>query len=148
MSVAQEKEPGPEKEKLPILCRDEKLISANKPTSGILLFALSADIARMMMNQLVDNGVKKHYLAVVLDYTETAKAIDYSLKDKQNNLPDSQAHRDKSAQPTITEYQCLLLAATELKIIHLITRQPLLTHAPLDAEHQQIVDSFGWGSGR
>lgn len=187
----------------------------DKPTSGVLLFALSAAVARCMMEQFVDNGVKKRYLAVVRGYTAEAAVIDYPLREELDKMTDSKAQQDKAAQPAVTGYHrlataelpyavgryssarysllrvtprsgrkhqirrhmkhifhpivgdtshgdgrqnqffrdhfnCprLLLAATELEIVHPATHQPLLIQAPLDAGYQQIIDSLGWGSGR
>lgn len=187
----------------------------DKPTSGVLLFALSPDIARGMMEQFTSHTVHKRYLAVVRGYTKEADVIDYPLKEELDRMTDSQAQQDKTAQPAVTEYHrlataelpyavgrystarysllrltpntgrkhqirrhmkhifhpivgdtthgdgrqndffrdqfnChrLLLAATELEIVHPATQQPLLIQAPLDAEYQRIIDSLGWGSGR
>jgi tRNA pseudouridine65 synthase len=187
----------------------------DKPTSGVLLFALSSDVARRMMDQFVNNTVQKRYLAVVRGYTAEAAVIDHPLKEELDRMTDSQAQQDKAAQPAITDYHrlataelpyavgryatarysllrvtprsgrkhqirrhmkhifhpivgdtthgdgrqneffrdhfnChrLLLAATELELVHPITHQPLLIQAPLDAEYQQIIDALGWGAGR
>lgn len=40
----------------------------DKPTSGVLLFALNADVARHMCEVLATGGVQKRYFAVVRGY--------------------------------------------------------------------------------
>ena len=187
----------------------------DKPTAGVLLFALNPDIARHMMEQFINHTVHKRYLAVVRGYSETAAVIDYPLKEEQDKMSDSNASQNKPAQSAVTEYQrlatvelpyavgryetarysllrltprtgrkhqirrhmkhifhpiigdtshgdgkqneffrqqfnChrLLLAATELEIIHPIINQPLLIQAPLDTNYQQIIHQFGWKSER
>ena len=40
----------------------------DKPTSGVLIFALSSEVAKEMSNLLRENEIKKEYLAVVRGY--------------------------------------------------------------------------------
>ncbi len=46
----------------------------DKPTSGLLLFALSPEVARVVSDQFAAGQVFKRYLAVVRDQTDPGKA--------------------------------------------------------------------------
>jgi tRNA pseudouridine65 synthase len=77
----------------------------DKPTSGVLLFALSSDIARQLTQQFTDKAVQKRYLAVVRGYTEKEGKIDYALKQQLDKMTDAKAVQDKAAQTAVTQYR-------------------------------------------
>ena len=52
----------------------------DKPTSGVLLFALSAEMAQTMSLLFRSSQVHKEYIAIVRGYTEDGSLIDYPLK--------------------------------------------------------------------
>jgi len=52
----------------------------DKPTSGVLLFALNAETAKTMSQLFRDNLVQKEYIAIVRGYTEATGEIDHPLK--------------------------------------------------------------------
>ena len=52
----------------------------DKPTSGVLLFALNPSVARVLSMQFQENQVKKNYLAVVRGYLKGHGTIDHPLK--------------------------------------------------------------------
>lgn len=79
----------------------------DKPTSGILLFALDSDTARKMTEQFTASEVQKRYLAVVRGYVDEQGVIDYPLKEQLDKMTDAKADQNKQAQPAITEYRRL-----------------------------------------
>ena len=79
----------------------------DRPTSGVLLFALSSKIARQLSEQFAQHGVTKRYLALVRGYCNTEGRIDYGLKEELDKLSDIQADKNKCAQPAITQYTCI-----------------------------------------
>lgn len=79
----------------------------DKPTSGVLLFALDPDTARLLTEQFTANAVHKTYLAVVRGYAPDADRIDYPLREQLDRMTDARARDDKPAQPAVTEYRCL-----------------------------------------
>ncbi len=182
----------------------------DKPTSGVLLFALTEAAARAMGAVFEDNAVSKKYLAVVRGYTPEQDCIDYPLREDLDRMTDARAQQDKPAQPAVTDYarratlelnisdgrhptsrysllnvtprtgrkhqirrhmkhifhpiigdtthgdgrhnrifrehlhcQRLLLCAQELSFTHPDTHVQITIRAPLDAEFQRIVDTFG-----
>lgn len=82
----------------------------DKPTSGVLVFALSSDVARRMMTLFNSAAVNKHYLAVVRGYCDEAGVIDYPLKEQLDKIADASAQQDKAAQVAVTRYQRLATA--------------------------------------
>jgi tRNA pseudouridine65 synthase len=76
----------------------------DKPTSGVLLFALSSSVARQMMAMFVSGGVEKTYLAIVRGYTDEEGLIDYPLKKQSDKMIDAEVNPDNPAQEAITSY--------------------------------------------
>ncbi len=79
----------------------------DKPTSGILILALSSQCARLLGDQFSQNRVKKEYTAVVRGYTKDSGIIDYPLKEELDKIADKKAREDKEAQDAVTEYMTL-----------------------------------------
>ncbi|MBU0657000.1 MAG: tRNA pseudouridine(65) synthase TruC [Gammaproteobacteria bacterium] len=80
----------------------------DKPTSGVLLFALDSDTARLLTEQFSAGLVEKTYLAIVRGHTEESGIIDHPLKEELDKIADANANQDKPAQAAITHYQRLL----------------------------------------
>ena len=79
----------------------------DKPTSGVLLFALTKETARALSEQMQEGRFKKEYLAVVRGYTDGKGEIDYALKEVLDKMTDAKARTDKEAQDAITSYEKL-----------------------------------------
>ena len=77
----------------------------DKPTSGVLLFALSKEIARALSEQMQAKGFRKQYVALVRGYTEERGLIDYPLKEVLDKMTDAKARQDKEAQEAVTAYE-------------------------------------------
>ena len=84
----------------------------DKPTSGVLLFALSSDTARQLTEQFTAKQVAKNYQAIVRGHLADSGVIDYALQVQWDKMTDSQSDPDKPAQDAVTHYECL--ARTEL----------------------------------
>lgn len=84
----------------------------DRPTSGVLLFALSSDVARLLNEQLTAHQVDKTYYAIVRGHTNESGFIDYALKEKLDKIADKKADRDKPAQEAQTDYK--MIATFEL----------------------------------
>ena len=52
----------------------------DKPTSGVLMFALSSEVANMMMLKFQAGEVRKHYLAVVRGRLTGNGCVEYALQ--------------------------------------------------------------------
>jgi tRNA pseudouridine65 synthase len=78
----------------------------DKPTSGVLLFALTPEIARRLGEQFAGQRVQKRYLAIVRGHLEAGR-IDHPLVERPDAYSDALADPDKPAQPAVTDYQAL-----------------------------------------
>lgn len=79
----------------------------DKPTSGILLFALNEQCAQLISQQFLDHSINKQYLAVVRGYTARSGHINHPLKVIRDKIADKHKSRDKPPQEAITDYQTL-----------------------------------------
>lgn len=86
----------------------------DKPTSGVLLFALDSYTAKLLGEQFAAHTIAKSYLAVVRGYTDEGGLIDYALSVKFDKMTDKNAAQDKEPENAITEYKTL--AHVELDI--------------------------------
>ena len=86
----------------------------DKPTSGVLLFALSSDSARELSRQFAAGGVRKHYLAVVRGHCPHEGCIDYPLREERDRIADRDRRSELPVQNAITRYT--RLATVELPL--------------------------------
>lgn len=77
----------------------------DKPTSGVLLFALSSEVAHALSEQIKQRDFEKTYIAVVRGYIDTKGVIDYPLKEMLDKMTDKRVKKDKAAQSAITHYE-------------------------------------------
>lgn len=80
----------------------------DRPTSGVLLFAKSSEIANKLCLQFENKQIEKHYLALVRGNVTDSGTMDYALKEELDDVADKFADKDKSAQQAVTTYQPLL----------------------------------------
>lgn len=86
----------------------------DKPTSGVLLFALSPETARILAQQFAAGEVSKRYLAVVRGYAPEKGEIDYPLKEELDRIADKRRSGDRPPQAAHTRYR--RLATVELPL--------------------------------
>ena len=183
----------------------------DRPTSGVLLFALNSEIANLLCLQFEQKQTEKQYLAVVRGYVTGHGEIDYPLKIQLDKIADKFSQQDKAPQSAVTFYEglqtvempygvgryatsryslvrlipqtgrkhqlrrhmkhifhpilgdtqygdlhqnralmehtgCarLLLHAEKLTFVHPLTQRPMTIQAGLDAQWQNLVQTFQW----
>ncbi len=79
----------------------------DRPTSGLLLFALSSDVARLLTAQFTERQVKKSYLSIVRGWVQEGALLDYPLVEEHDPIM-GQPRKDKSAQEAVTAYAPLV----------------------------------------
>jgi tRNA pseudouridine65 synthase len=79
----------------------------DRPTSGVMVFALSADIAGKLGEQFATQLIEKTYLAIVRGYIADEGKIDYALKEKLDKIADKMVKEGKSAQHAVTLFKRL-----------------------------------------
>ena len=82
----------------------------DKPTSGMLVFALDLETLKSLQAQFREGEVEKTYWAVVRGYVDKNGTIDYPLKREI----DSYSKISEGTQSAVTHYRCL--GQTELPI--------------------------------
>ena len=100
----------------------------DKPTSGVLLFALGRDMARALSQQFAEQSVGKHYLALVRGYSPESGVIDHALKDKADPMLDKRRSKPAEARPARTSYR--QLARVEIPVS--VDRYPQSRYSLLD----------------
>ena len=112
----------------------------DRPTSGLLVFALDSDTARLVNEQWAERRVEKTYHAVVRGYVDDGGVIDYPLKEELDKLADKDAREDKEAQPAVTEYRCLKQVELPFKVSkkHDTSRYSLLELRPKTGRKHQL----------
>lgn len=77
----------------------------DRPTSGVMLFALDTETARRVAEQFRRGAVEKQYIAVVRGHAPAAGSIDHPLR----RLPPRGRDRTpvRRTQTAMTHYQCL-----------------------------------------
>uniref|UniRef100_UPI00404836F7 tRNA pseudouridine(65) synthase TruC n=1 Tax=Rheinheimera sp. TaxID=1869214 RepID=UPI00404836F7 len=111
----------------------------DRPTSGVLLFALSSEVARLLGAQQEQQLWRKFYLAVVRGYVVQGGELDYALKEQLDDIADKFSRTDKAAQQAITRYQSL--AQLELPIPvskYPAARYSLVALQPLTGRKHQL----------
>lgn len=92
----------------------------DKPTSGVLLFALNSEVARALSDQFAAHSVAKRYLAVVRGYCPEYGEIDHPITDKPDKIADRNRTQPRPAQPALTRYERL----ATVEIPHVVERYP------------------------
>lgn len=75
----------------------------DKPTSGVLLFALNADVAKRMGDIFSQHLVQKTYVAVVRGIAPQHVLLNYPLAEEHDKYTDKYA-REPEAKPAISEF--------------------------------------------
>jgi tRNA pseudouridine65 synthase len=76
----------------------------DRPTSGVLIFALSSEIARALNEQFAQQQITKTYYAIVRGHVVQGGTIDYALKEKLDKIADKMVKTDKPAQSAQTDF--------------------------------------------
>ncbi|GAA4884011.1 tRNA pseudouridine(65) synthase TruC [Ferrimonas pelagia] len=80
----------------------------DRPTSGVLLFAKSSEVARALCEQFEQHRVSKEYVALVRGHMHDSATLDYALKVELDDIADKKARTDKPPQEAVTDYAPLL----------------------------------------
>lgn len=112
----------------------------DRPTSGLMVFALSAEIATAMGQLFAEQKVHKEYHAVVRGYLPGAGRIDYPLKEELDAIADKMADANKAAQSAITDYSCVQQIELPYAVSkqHATSRYSLLRLSPHTGRKHQL----------
>lgn len=115
----------------------------DKPTSGVLLFALTPEIASLLMPAFASGDMQKTYLAVARGIVPEAGCIDYPLVEETDRCDDPRSCQEKDAQAAITEFRRLATAELPQAVGRYPTsRYSLLAASPLTGRRHQLRRHF------
>jgi len=104
----------------------------DRKTGGILLFALSKDVEKLMQQQFQENLVDKKYLAIVRGHTANEGEIDYPLRKENGTL-----------QEAFTKYKTLSRAELDVPLgSHPTSRYSLVEANPQTGRMHQLRKHF------
>jgi len=104
----------------------------DRKTGGILLFALSKDVEKLMQQQFSCNLVGKKYLAIVRGHTPDEQEIDYPLRKENGTLQDA-----------FTKYKTLARAELNVPLgSHPTSRYSLIEANPQTGRMHQLRKHF------
>ncbi|MFM2589178.1 tRNA pseudouridine(65) synthase TruC [Vibrio sp. TBV020] len=111
----------------------------DRPTSGVLIFALSSEVASQVMPMFANHEMEKTYHAIVRGWIEESGRLDYALKVELDKIADKHASQEKEAQEAITDY----LPLAKVEVPHSTgkfptTRYCLMEMKPLTGRKHQL----------
>ncbi|HEY0922125.1 tRNA pseudouridine(65) synthase TruC [Rheinheimera pacifica] len=111
----------------------------DRPTSGVLVFALSSEVARLLGAQQEKQLWRKYYLAVVRGFLPQGGELDYPLKEELDKIADKFSRDDKAPQQAITRYQPLQQVELPIPVSkYPAARYSLVALQPLTGRKHQL----------
>lgn len=101
----------------------------DRPTSGVLVFALSSESARVLAKKFEQHEVKKTYRAIVRGHFKETLELNYPLREELDEYSDRQAQTNKNAQEAQTVFRPL--ATVELP--YTVDRYPSARYSMIEA---------------
>ena len=97
----------------------------DKPTSGVLVFALSEEVAQTLAQMFRENRVSKRYLAVVRGYIPQTGMIDHPLK----QMLDTKEQKEKGITKEAQEAQTLYRRLAMVELPYPVSRYPVARYS-------------------
>jgi tRNA pseudouridine65 synthase len=106
----------------------------DRATSGVLVFGLSSEMAKIVTQQFENHTVEKEYRALVRGWVDDNGQIDHPITDEDGN---------RKAQAAITDYRCLKKVELPFEVDRYpSTRYSLVSVSPQTGRRQQIRKHF------
>lgn len=111
----------------------------DKPTSGVLLFALNENVARLMNEKFANRAITKTYYAITRGHLSGEDEVDYALVEKLDKIGDKFVQKDKPAQSAQTAYKSIATASLPIAVgKYNSVRYSLLKLTPKTGRRHQI----------
>lgn len=88
----------------------------DRPTSGVLLFTLDQDTARIMGQAFSEHKICKTYFALVRGFLDGAGQVDHPLKEKLDKIGDKFSNQDKAPQEAVSNYESIATASLPIAV--------------------------------
>lgn len=111
----------------------------DRGTSGVLVFALDRDAARLLSAAFESQQIDKRYLAIVRGWPADAGTLDYPLKRQRDPAEFHDARADDHPQPAVTHWRTLATAEVDMAVDRYATsRYALLELTPETGRRHQL----------
>jgi tRNA pseudouridine65 synthase len=111
----------------------------DRPTSGVLLFALSPEIAREVSLLFQSGKAKKRYIAVVRGHIPESGRIDYPVKEVKDRYIPFQDQDTRNRYPALTLYNRISTIELPVEVDQYpTTRYSLVELIPLTGRRHQL----------
>jgi tRNA pseudouridine65 synthase len=115
----------------------------DKPTSGVLLFALSSKAAAKIGEPFKQNKISKEYIALIRGHTPASDIIDKPLKYIWDKMTDTESMKGKPAREAITRYQTIVKTEIDIPVRpYPASRYSLVRAFPQTGRQRQIRRHF------
>lgn len=106
----------------------------DRPTSGVLLFALNSGTAKLLVEQFTERRIKKRYLAIVRGVTKESGSINYPL------VPEAEYTNAENppAQEAVTNFTRLAFTELDTEIAGRPARYSMVEARPQTGRTHQI----------
>ena len=88
----------------------------DRPTSGVLLFALTEEVARKMGELFSTHQIEKTYYALTRGHLLGADEIDHPLQEKLDKIADKFAEQNKPPQSAVTHFTSIATATLPIAL--------------------------------
>ncbi|MBO9491933.1 tRNA pseudouridine(65) synthase TruC [Endozoicomonas sp. G2_1] len=88
----------------------------DRPTSGVLLFALTEEVARAMNTLFSERKITKTYYALCRGFLNGAGEINHPLKEKLDKIGDKFANQQQEEKAALSSYQTLAQASLPIAV--------------------------------
>lgn len=111
----------------------------DRPTSGVLLFGLSPEVANVMGGLFEQREIEKHYLALVRGHLLGDVVVDHPLKIKLDKIGDKYASEEQEAKDSVTAFKAIAQATLPIAVGKYPTvRYSLVSAKPKTGRRHQI----------
>lgn len=107
----------------------------DRPTSGVLVFALSSEVASQVMPMFAEHKMEKTYHAIVRGWIEEEGVLDYALKVELDKIADKFASQEKEAQEAVTAYKPL----AKVEVPYSTGKFPTTRYSQLWGTHRTVM---------
>ena len=97
----------------------------DKPTSGVLLFGLTPEVAQVLSLLFRTSGVHKEYIAIVRGFTEVSSEIDYALK----QMLDTKEQKKQGITKEAKEAQTAFVRLATVELPYAVSRYPVARYS-------------------
>lgn len=111
----------------------------DKPTSGVLIFALSSEVAALMGEVFENHLIEKHYLAIVRGYVAEEGCIDHPIKETAMFKNEKGRFEAKAPKEAVTHFRKIAQVEIPYNVDkYPVSRYSLVQLSPVTGRQHQL----------